>query len=54
MDASGRVTRPTKLHELVYNKRAMMPHSRRKARFAKEILREMKREEEEAKMRMPI
>mmetsp|Transcript_27579 Transcript_27579/g.55135 ORF Transcript_27579/g.55135 Transcript_27579/m.55135 type:complete len:235 (+) Transcript_27579:48-752(+) len=52
VDSGGRVTRPTKVHELVYNRRAMMPHSRRKERFAKDILRDMKREEEEAKMRM--
>lgn len=54
LDASGKVGRPTRVHELVYNRRAMMPHSRRKDRFAKEILQGMKRDEEEAKLRIPV
>ena len=49
LDHEGRVTKPTKVHELVYNKRMMMPHSRRKTRFAREILSTMKRDLEEVR-----
>ncbi|GMI14059.1 hypothetical protein TrVE_jg2948 [Triparma verrucosa] len=54
LDHEGRVTKPTKVHELVYNKRMMMPHSRRKTRFAREILSTMKRDLEEAKLKIPV
>ncbi|GMH82955.1 hypothetical protein TL16_g09435 [Triparma laevis f. inornata] len=54
LDHNGRVAKPTKLHELVYNRRMMQPKSRRKTREAKEILKTMKRDLEEAKLKIPL
>jgi hypothetical protein len=45
---------PTKVHELVYNRRMQLPHSRRKTRFAMEILKKMKEDKEEFSASIPM
>ena len=45
---------PTRVHELVYNRRMQLPHSRRKTRFAREIMRKMKEDKEEFSASIPM
>jgi hypothetical protein len=46
INSAGKKEKPTRVHELVYNKRMQLPHSRRKTRFAREILAKMKEDKE--------
>ena len=49
----GKLEKTTKVHELVYNRRMQMPHSRRKTRFTKDILKQLKSDREEFARRVP-